>query len=946
LSVERRLPRVAPSRLDAPLFDQTLLEAIPAAVYVCAADGTLVQYNRRAVELWGRAPDLAGSVERFCGSYRLFLPDGTYLPHDECPMVETLRSGVAVENGEIVVERPDGSRITCLVNISALRNAEGSIVGAINSFQDISARKAADEELVQRRVELEDFFENAAVALHIVGDDGTILRANQAELDLLGYECKEYVGRNITEFHADGPALDDILARLCSGRNIERYPARLKAKDGSIRHVEITSSGRFRDGKFVNTRCFTVDVTERRQAETALREREKRYRDLLQALPIAIYTTDAAGRVTFYNRAAAEFAGREPEIGAEWCVTWRLFQPDGTPLPHDECPMAISLKERRPARGVEAIAERPDGTKVPFIPYPTPLYDASGALIGGVNMLVDISDRKRSEIELQQLNESLEQRVTERTQELAAALAKLSDSERQFRLLVQGVVDYAIYMLDESGTVTSWNSGAQRIKGYSAEEVIGRHFSHFYTEEDREAGLPERALAAAKRLGKIENEGWRVRKDGQRIWASALIVALHDETGRLIGFAKVVRDLTEKRATEEQLRQAQKMEAIGQLTGGVAHDFNNLLTAIIGNLDALTTLLPEQKRAQRFVDSALHAAWRGARLTEDLLAFSRRRTPSREVVDVNRQLRGIATLCQRAVGDSVPVALDLADDLWTCRIDAAQFESAVLNLAANARDAMQGVGALTIATRTETLPADGSIDAAPGDYVVVTVRDTGCGMSEQVLQHAFEPFYTTKEVGKGTGLGLSQVYGFVKQHGGTVRIESSVGRGTSVRLYLPRADGAVAQEGSEDAAAASSKGTATILVVEDDADVREMLLSLVSGLGYQTRVAATGPEALAVLRADPAIELLFTDLIMPAGMSGLELARAARGLNPDLRILVSSGYAGRGATQDPSGMEFPFIAKPYPPSALALKIREVLATEPVSMSVTEIPDERLPLKTA
>ncbi|MDR6671000.1 PAS domain S-box protein [Rhizobium sp. 1399] len=258
----------------------------------------------------------------------------------------------------------------------------------------------------------EDFFENGAVALHLVGEDCTILRANQAELDLLGYTAEEYIGRPISQFHADSNTIREILARLSDGEKLNRFPARLRAKNGSIKHVEITSSVQFRDGKFLNTRCFTVDVTDTVRLKRQLARKEQEMRQILEALPAAVYTTDARGKITYYNRAAVELAGRQPVVGQdEWCVTYRLFTPDGQPLPHDQCPMAIALREKRPVRGVEAMAQRPDGTMVPFLPFPTPMFDEDGELIGAINMLVDISDRKTAETNQKVFLDELNHRV-------------------------------------------------------------------------------------------------------------------------------------------------------------------------------------------------------------------------------------------------------------------------------------------------------------------------------------------------------------------------------------------------------------------------------------------------------------------------------------------------------------------------------------------------------
>jgi PAS domain S-box-containing protein len=538
------------------------LDAIPGAVYVCDKDGRLVRYNAEAATFWGREPTLNDSNERFCGSHRLYLVNGTPLPHDECPMALAVMDGAAARNAEVVIERPDGSRLTALVNIRPLRDHRGQIQGAINCFQDISDRKRIEEEIRQKNKELEDFFENSAIGLHIVSGDGIILRANKAELELLGYAANEYVGRHIAEFHVDAPVIGDILHRLSSGEKLDRFPARLRAKDGSVKHVLITSNSRFDDGKFVNTRCFTTDVTSLHEAELArrdsegrlaatynaatvgiaesdetgtllrvndscckilgrsheqlvgmrfldythesdcerdmalyaqqvrgeidnysmrkrarklngelvyldvfsssvrdengkfrygvrvlqdvtdkqhmeeqIRQSEQKMRELLEALPAAVYTTDAEGRITYYNKAAVELAGRTPQIGDKWCVSWRLYWPDGSPLPLHECPMAITIKENRPVRDVEAVAERPDGTRVPFVPYPTPLRDANGKLIGAINMLVDISERKRAESQQKVLIDELNHRVKNTlatVQSLAAQTARHAESLSDF----------------------------------------------------------------------------------------------------------------------------------------------------------------------------------------------------------------------------------------------------------------------------------------------------------------------------------------------------------------------------------------------------------------------------------------------------------------------------------------------------------------------------------
>ncbi len=419
-----------------------LMETLPVGIYTCGRDGLLVQYNRRAAELWGRAPVPGDAHVRFCGAWKAYRPDGQPLDLSDAPMAELLRSGAPVRDRELVVERPDGTRIVILANLDPLLDEAGELIGAVNCFQDITEAKRTEQALREQQRDLDDFFENGAVALHLVGSDGTILRANQAELDLLGYSREEYVGRNIADFHADRPVIEDILARLCGGQKLDKYPARLRTKDGSIKHVLISSNVQFRAGKFVNTRCFTLDVTDQKRADDELRASEQRYRGLIEALPAAVYTTDAEGRITFYNQAAVDLSGRRPELGNDkWCVTWRMYLPDGTPLPHDQCPMAVALKEDRPIRDVEAVAERPDGTRVPFLPYPTPLHDAAGRLVGAVNMLVDISERKQAETRQKLLVDELNHRVKNTlatVQSLASQTARRAQSPDAFREDLEG----------------------------------------------------------------------------------------------------------------------------------------------------------------------------------------------------------------------------------------------------------------------------------------------------------------------------------------------------------------------------------------------------------------------------------------------------------------------------------------------------------------------------
>jgi PAS domain S-box-containing protein len=650
------------------------------------------------------------------------------------------------------------------------------------------------------------------------------------------------------------------------------------------------------------------------------------FRELLEALPAAVYTTDAAGRIMFFNQAAVEFSGRVPEIGNDrWCVTWRLFWPDGRPMAHDECPMARALKENRPIRGEQAIAGRPDGSRVPFMAYPTPLHDAAGNLVAAVNMLVDLTDRKRAEAALTRLDDTLEQRVEDRTRQLTEALTQLQESERRSRLLIEGVADHAIFTLDPVGYITHWNSGAERVNGYKEEEIVGRHFSTFYTPEDRQKGLPRYTLTMAARHGSFDTEGWRLRKDGSRFSARIVVNAIRDEAGAVIGFAKIVRDMTERRKVEEQLHQAQKMESVGQLTNGIAHDFNNILAAIIPNLE-LTQVYVTEEPVRRYLENAMHAAEQGAKLTNQLLGFSRRTNVRRERVDVGRLLAEACAMLPRTIGPSIAIERVVDGEIWHAVTDPGSLELALLNLAINARDAMPSGGTLTI----ETLNiARGSAKLPPdlhrGDYVAISITDTGEGMSQEVRSQAFEPFFTTKEPGKGTGLGLTMVYGFAKQSGGTVTIDSRIGEGTSVLIYLPRAPYRLPVPSARpDQAELNTGPPSRILVVDDDGDVRDAISTLVRALGHETVEAASGQAALDLLERDRRFDLLIIDFAMPL-MHGAELATLARQEIPGVPMLFVSG-----AAEAPEGSEIGdarVLKKPFHQADLAQKLRDLLCRE-------------------
>jgi PAS domain S-box-containing protein len=638
----------------------------------------------------------------------------------------------------------------------------------------------------------------------------------------------------------------------------------------------------------------------------------RRYQLLVDAVvDYAIYMLDREGQIATWNPGAARMKGYSAEeiIGQSFAC----FFPEE------------DRQSGKPARALRTAAEtgrfedegwrvRKDGTSFWATAVLDAVRDEGGEVIGFAKVTRDITDRK-------------------------AAQDALRKSAREFQLLIQGVKDYAIYMLDREGHITNWNSGAESIKGYRADEVIGSHFSRFYTEEDQATGLPARALRTAAFEGKFEAEGWRVRKDGGRFWASVVIDPIHDETGELVGFAKVTRDITERRKTEEELGQAraelfqaQKMEAIGQLTGGVAHDFNNLLTVVIGNLElaqrALGSGTEGGARLRRAIGNAMRGALRAATLTERLLAFSRQQPLEPKPVDINQLLVGLSDLLGRSLGENIEIETVGAAGLWRVEADPVQLEAAILNLALNARDAMPDGGKLTIETHNAHLDEHYSLrhaEVRPGQYVQLAITDTGAGMPQEVVARAFEPFFTTKRVGQGTGLGLSQVYGFVKQSGGHVKIYSEVGHGTTLKIYLPRLLKASELQGEVEPDITGSDAHETILVVEDDSDVRAYIVEMLRELDYRVIEAPDAETALGLMQSDARrIDLLLTDIVLP-GNNGRQLADQAAERQPGIRVLYMTGYS-RNAIVHQGRLDagVALIQKPIRGPLLAARIRDML----------------------
>ncbi len=607
----------------------------------------------------------------------------------------------------------------------------------------------------------------------------------------------------------------------------------------------------------------------------------------------AIFMLSPEGVVTSWNAGAERSKGYKAEeiIGQHFS---RFYCPEdqAADLPGRALRSAIETGKFEH----EGWRVRKDGSTFWASVVIDPIRDAGGTLLGFAKVTRDITEQKK-------------------------ASDALHASEEQFRILVQGVTDYAIYMLSPAGIITNWNAGAQRIKGYADDEVVGTHFSRFYIEEDRQTDLPMKALENAAAKGSFENEGWRLRKDGTKFWAHVVMDPIYSPMGDLVGFAKITRDITERRSaaealekTKEALFQSQKLESIGRLTGGVAHDFNNLLS-VIGNGLEILRMMVKSEAAAKVLESMERATDRGANLTKQLLTFARQQPLQLEQHDVNKVICSFGAVLRRANTSRIKFGLALAPSLPMVLMDATQFETALLNLVVNAGDAMTEGGTVSVSTEAVALGANQVNKLAEGVYVKVSVSDTGEGIHPDVIPKVFEPFFTTKPVGKGTGLGLSQVYGFAQQSGGDLTVSSTLGEGTVITLYLPSVTEDVKDPGP------TREAQDKALVVDDQPDVLDMTVELFRNLGYEVLSANNGDEALAILKKTPDLSVLFSDVVMP-GMSGIELGEIARKLVPKVNIVLVSGYAEPALETGQHSLEqFQFIAKPYRLAEIVKKLR-------------------------
>ncbi len=812
-------------------------------------------------------------------------------------------------------------------------DAQGRAVGFPGVLIDIDERRQLEAERDQAQTLLRSFVEAAPGVVYAKDRQGRLLIGNRGTTELLGLPPEQYIGRTDAELLRDPVQAAALMAtdeRVMASGCTEQVEEEVSFPDGRRAWWLSTKAPLFdADGNIAGLVGTSLDITGRKAAEARHNETEERYRLAARATNDAIWDWRMSDGHVVWNEALHTLFGHTlTETDALWWLD-HIHPEDRQRV---DATIHAVIEGEDSAWSGEYRFRRADGSYAVVLDRGTVLRGPDGEPHRMIGAMLDLSGRK-------------------------AAEAALAESEERLRFATEAG-DMGFWDVDLVNNVLIWPRRTKAMFGISAHVPVS--MQDFYAglhPDDRDATHAAFEAAADPELRALYDVEYRTigKEDGMVRWVAAkgrglfergtcvrvLGVAV-DVTARRLADARlkelnehletrVAQEVAQRTRVEDALRQSQKMEAVGQLTGGIAHDFNNMLATVIGPLDLLAARLgDDDPRAKRYIDMAIDGARRAAQLTQRLLAFSRQQPLQPVPVDANRLVAEMSDLLIHSLGSSVRLETVLAADLWSAFADANQLENVILNLAVNARDAMPGGGRLTVETANRRIGPDGDIDRSgvpAGDYVQIAVADNGNGMSPEVMAKAFEPFFTTKKVGQGTGLGLSQVYGFVKQSSGHVRIASTLGEGTTVRIFLPRLmavidDPVVADPGSQQAVVEG--GQELILVVEDEPGVRQFSIDALSELGYPVLAADGAAAALTLLERHPGIALLFTDVLMPE-VNGRELADEALRRRPDLKVLFATGYSRNALVQD--GMLDPsvqLIGKPFTVQELAARVRAVL----------------------
>jgi PAS domain S-box-containing protein len=888
--------RSAGGALDTERLYRAIGDAAPGFLWAADPNGWFVYVNKAWQEYTGsNLEDLnAGGWERF------------HHP-DEVDQVEALWRH-ARERGQqfeanIRYRRRDGVYHWTLTRVVPLRDDSGQLEGWVGTSIDIDDLKRIQEKLRAREEDLNDFLENASVAIHWLGPDGTILKVNQAELDLVGYRRDEYLGRDIRDFHIDQSAIEDILTRLTRGEVLHDYPARLRSKDGSVKNVLIDSSVYFRDGKFVHTRSFTRDVTDRQAAEQA----SQRLAAIVASSADAIVGKTIEGEVTSWNAAAERIFG----YSAEEMVGASIFRLIPEELHDAERSLLERVSQGEMVEFSETERIRRDGRRIYIALSVSPIRDGVGRVIGASSIKRDITERKQAEEALARSRERLQ---------LALSAARMGT-----------------WHWDLANDALTWDENLGQLYGLDVHQSTLRHEQLIErVHPDDRTFVQDAVQRALNGNGTLDCEFRVVLPTGKVRWLADQGRVVRDSAGAPLYMTGVCLDVTDRKLMEERLRQAQRVDSVGQLAGGIAHEANNMMSVVLGCADYVLQRSDLPGPVRQDVDQIWRAAKRTAGITQQLLAFSRRQMLQPQVLDLNTTVRELEPILARALGESRGVRMHLSPTLGVIRADPGQLEQVLINLTLNARDAMGPGGRLTIETMNvvldRTYAAGKPVETLePGEYAALVVTDTGHGMDQATLSRVFEPFFTTKGVGQGTGLGLSTVYGIVKQSEGFIWAYSEPGLGTTFKLYFPLV-AATADLQPTPAAPPAGRTEELVLIAEDEPMVRGIMARTLRDCGYTVLEATDGQEALRLLETESRpVSLIVADVVMP-DMGGRELAAQVAQRWPTVPVLFTSGYTGfdvvsRGLLEE--GREF--LQKPVAPETLARKVRGLVdARLPVS----------------
>jgi PAS domain S-box-containing protein len=910
---------------------EAILAQLAEGVIIADPDGRITFVNQAAARIHG-VERLDVTPDAYSETYHLFTEDGRPYPPEALPLARAVTTGVPVMDKAWRIRTPDGRDVLARGSAAPVTGEDGARLATVLTLRDETARADAEARLRASEAHLRALVEQTTAGVAETDLEGRFISVNDRYCAIVGRSREALLDLRMQDIthHADLRDNLPLFQRLAETGEAFDIEKRYLRPDGGIVWVRNTVSLIRSAGAPASIVAVSIDITPHKQVEDALRESEARFRNMADHAPVMLWMTDPDGACTYLNRAWYDFTG-QTSGEAEGFGWLDAVHPDDRGWSGDAF---VRANEQRAPLRLEYRLRRRDGAYRWAIDAAAPRFAGDGAFLGYIGSVIDIDERREVEDALRQASGRLD--------------AILNNTEM------------AVFMMDDRQHCVFMNKAAEALTGYAFAEVTGRPLHdvvHHLYPDGRHYPIEECPIDRAfPEEDQVKGEELFVHKDGHFYPVAFTASPLRDEQGRAIGTVIEARNISEDKArdaalqelnqslerrvaeevaqraeAEEALRQAQKMETLGQLTGGVAHDFNNLLQIVSGNLELLQRGLGEdQPRLRRAADNAARGAERAAVLTQRLLAFSRRQPLAPKPIEANQLVAGMTDLLHRTLGETVEVETRLAAGLWPVEADPHQLENAILNLAINGRDAMSGGGRLVIATANARVEQPGVApfgQLPPGDYVAITVTDGGVGMDAETLARACEPFFTTKDVGKGTGLGLSMVYGFAKQSGGDLLIESAPGVGTSVRLCLPRrAPGGAEVAAGPEPPAPRGRGDETILVCEDDEDVRAFTVQALGELGYGVLEAADGPAALRLLeRQDERVDLLFTDVVLPGGMSGAEMASRARALRPGLKILYTTGYARdaivHGGRLDPG---VTLIAKPFSHAQLAQRVREML----------------------